>query len=54
MIMIHKLFTSEASTHGLKQKKDHKVIKVNQSLWLKLHIDLNTKIRKTSIQAFPF
>ena len=52
MIMIHKYKFQQASTHRMKQKKVHKVIKVNHSLWLKLHIELNTKLRKKDKSKF--
>ena len=36
----------QALNHGLILKKIHKVIKFNQKAWLKLYIDMNTKLRQ--------
>ena len=35
----------QALNHGLIFKKVHKLIECNQKAWLKLHIDINTKLR---------
>ena len=39
-----------ALNHGLVLKKVHRVIKFNQNAWLKLHIDVNTNLRKAAKQ----
>ena len=35
----------QALNHGLILKQFHRVIKFNQKAWLKLYIDMNTKLR---------
>ena len=38
---------NQALNHGLIFKKVHRVIKFIQKAWLKPHIDMNTKLKKT-------
>ena len=42
----------QAFNHGLVFKKVHRVIKLNQKAWLKLYIDVNTKLRKKAMYDF--
>ena len=38
--------------HGFILKKLHKVIKLNQNVWLKLYIDMNTELRQKAKNNF--
>ena len=38
--------------HGVILKKVHSVIKLNQSVWLKLYIDMNTELRQKAKNNF--
>ena len=38
--------------HGFILKKVHKVIKLNQNVWLKLCIDMNTELRQKAKNNF--
>ena len=42
----------QAFNHGLVFKKFHRVIKLNQKAWLKLYIDVNTKLRNKAKYDF--
>ena len=42
----------QALNHGLILKKVHKVIQFNQKAWLKLYIDMNTKLRTDAKNDF--
>ena len=42
----------QALNHGLILKKVHKVIQLNQKAWLKLYIDMNTKLRTDAKDDF--
>ena len=42
----------QAFNHGLVFKKVHRVIKLNQKAWLKLYIDVNTKLRNKAKYDF--
>ena len=44
--VIHIRNLNSALNHGLILKKNHRVTKFNQNSWLKLHIDINTKLRE--------
>ena len=42
----------QAINHGLVLKEVHRVIKFNQKIWLKPHIDMNTELRKNVKHKF--
>ena len=42
----------QALNHGLILKQFHRVIKFNQKAWLKLYIDMNTKLRQKAQNNF--
>ena len=42
----------QALNHGLVFKKVHTVIQLNQKVWLKPFIDMNTKLRKEAKNDF--
>ena len=42
----------QALNHGLKLKKNHRVIEFNQEAWLKPYIDMNTELRKLTRNDF--
>ena len=42
----------QALNHGLKLKKNHRVIEFNQEAWLKPYIDMNTELRKAAKNDF--
>ena len=42
----------QALNHGLKLKKIHRVVELNQEAWLKLYIDMNTELRKLARNDF--
>ena len=44
--VIHVRRLKQALHHELILKKFHRVIKLNQNVWLKLYIDMNTKLRQ--------
>ena len=44
--VIHIRALKQALNNGLKLKEVHRVIKFQQKAWLKLYIDMNTKLRK--------
>ena len=50
--VIHMGALKQALNHGLKLKKVHRVIQVNQKAWLKTYIDVNTKYRKEAQNDF--
>ena len=50
--VIHIRALKQALNHGLKLKKVHRVIQVNQKAWLKTYIDVNTKYRKEAQNDF--
>ena len=42
----------QALNHGLKLKKIHRIIELNQEAWLKPYIDMNTELRKAAKNDF--
>ena len=50
--VIHIRALKQALNHGLKLKKVHRVIKFQQKAWLKLYIDMNTKLSKKAKNKF--
>ena len=50
--VIHIRNLKQASDHKLVLKKDHKVIKFNQNVRLKPHIDMNTDLRQETKNNF--
>ena len=52
LIYMIKISKKQALNHGLILKKNHKVIKFNQKAWLKLYIDMNTKLRQKAKNNF--
>ena len=50
--VIHIRALKQALNCGLMLKEVHKVIQFNQGAWLKLYIDMNTKLRKEAKSEF--
>ena len=50
--VIHIRNLKQALNHGLILKKVHRVIKFNQSFWLKQYIVKNTKLRQNANNNF--
>ena len=50
--VVHIKALDEALKHGLKLKKVHRVIKFQQSRWMKAYIMLNTRLRKDAKNEF--
>ena len=50
--VVHINSLKQASNHGLKLKKIHRIIEFNQKAWLKLYIDMNTELRKLARNDF--
>ena len=44
--VVHIKSLKQALNHGLKLKKVHRIIELNQKAWLKPYIDTNTELRK--------
>ena len=44
--VVHIRSLKQALNHGLKLKKVHRLIEINQEAWLKPYIDMNTELRK--------
>ena len=49
---VHVKNLKQALNHGLVLKKVHRVIRFNQKAWLKLYIDMNTKLKKKAKNTF--
>ena len=50
--VIHKSTLTQALNHGLDLKKVHRAITFWQEAWLKLYIDMNTKLRTVAKNDF--
>ena len=50
--VVHINTLKQALNHGLKLKKNHRVIEFNQEAWLKPYIDMNTELRKLAKNDF--
>ena len=50
--VVHINALKQALNHGLKFKKNHRVIEFNQKAWLKPYIDMNTELRKAAKNDF--
>ena len=50
--VVHISILQQASDHGLKLKKVHRVIEFNQEAWLKKYIDVKTELRKKASNDF--
>ena len=50
--VVHIRDFKKALNHGLILKKVHRVIQFNQKAWLKLYIDMNTKLRTETKHDF--
>ena len=50
--VIHIRYLKQALNHGLALKKVHRVVKFNQSAWLKPYIDMNTKLKQEAKNNF--
>ena len=45
-------FLKQASNHGLKLEKIHRIVEFNQEAWLKPYVDMNTELRKLAKNDF--
>ena len=50
--VVHIRSLKQALNHGLKLKKVHRIIELNQETWLKPYIDMNTELRKIAKNDF--
>ena len=50
--VIHIRSLKQALNYGLKLKKVHRIVEINQESWLKPHIDMNTELRKIAKNDF--
>ena len=44
--VVHISISKQALNHGLKLKKEHRIIEFNHEAWLKKYIDINTELRR--------
>ena len=50
--VVHINVLKQALNHGLKFKKIHRIMEINQEAWLKPYIDMNTELRKAAKNDF--
>ena len=50
--VVHMRSLKQALNHGLKLKKVHRIIELNQEAWLKTYIDMNIELRKIAKNDF--
>ena len=50
--VVHIKSLKQALNHGLKLKKTHRIIELNQKVWLKPYINMNTELRKLAKDDF--
>ena len=48
--VVHISILKQALYHGVKFKKVHRVIELNQEVWLKKYIDINTEKHQTILK----
>ena len=48
--VVHISILKQALYHGVKLKKVHRVIELNQEAWLKKYIDINTEKHQTILK----
>ena len=50
--VVHYVALKQALAHGLKLEKIHRVLKFNQSSWLKCYVEFNNELRKQATNEF--